>query len=89
MERVAAREDATPDPEETQRRLSSEVAEVESAIALVASRSATRVTIGGLSFGGQLAERFSAVARSKGLRLEPLPWPDDSGCDLVVRRNDE
>jgi len=89
MEDDVARENATPDPGETRRRLSSEVAEVESAMALVASSSATRITIGGLRFGGQLAERFSAIARSKGLRLEPLPWPDDSGCDLVVRRNHE
>jgi hypothetical protein len=89
MERDATRENTTPDPEETRRRLTSEVAEVESAIALVASSSATRITIAGLRFGGQLAEHFSAVARSKGLRLEPLPWPDDSGCDLVVWRSDE
>ncbi|MGA3056419.1 MAG: hypothetical protein ABSE70_00050 [Candidatus Limnocylindrales bacterium] len=89
MERHAARENAALDPEETRRRLTSEVAEVESAMALVASGSATRITLAGLRFGGQLAERFSAIARLKGLRLEPLPWPDDSGCDLVVRRSDE
>jgi hypothetical protein len=89
MERNAAREKAAPDTEETRRRLTSEVAEVETAIALVASGSAIRITLAGLRFGEQLAERFSAVARSRGIRLEPLPWPDDSGCDLVVRRNDE
>ena len=80
---------ATPDPEETRRRLTSEVAEVESAMALVASGAASRITLTGLRFGDQVAQRFSADARSKGLRIEPLPWPDDAGCDLIVRRIDE
>lgn len=79
----------TPDPEETRRRLTSEVAEVESAIALVASGSASRVTLTGLRFGEQVARRFRAEATSKGVRLEPLPWPEDAGCDLIVRRIDE
>ncbi|MGD0019739.1 MAG: hypothetical protein ABSD62_10835 [Candidatus Limnocylindrales bacterium] len=89
MERDAARLDATPDPEETRRRLTSEVAEVESAIALVASGAASRITLSGLRFGEQIARQFQANAESKGLRLEPLPWPDDAGCDLVVRKIDE
>ena len=69
--------------------MTSEVAEVESAIALVASGQASRVTLTGLKFGEQLARRFRAEARSRGLRLEPLPWPEDAGCDLTVRRIDE
>jgi hypothetical protein len=89
MERDPARVTATPDPEETRRRLTSEVAEVETAIALVASGSASRITLTGLRFGQQVAQRFGADARSRGLRLEPLPYPDDAGCDLVVRRIDE
>jgi hypothetical protein len=80
---------ATPDPEETRRRLSSEVAEVESAIALVASGAASRITLTGLRFGEQLARRFQADAQSKGVRLDPLPFPEDAGCDLIVRRIDE
>lgn len=89
MEREAGRSTMEPDPEETRRRLTSEVTEVQGAIALVASGAASRVTIGGLRFGEQVARRFRADAASKGVRLDPLPWPEDAGCDLVVRRIDE
>jgi hypothetical protein len=89
MERDETRPSATADPAETRRRLTSEIAEVESAIALVASGSASRITLTGLKFGEQLAHRFQAEARSKGLRLEPIIWPEDEGCDLIVRRIDE
>ena len=78
-----------PDSEETRRRLASEVAEVEGAMALVISGSASRVTLGGLKFGEQLAHRFLAEATSKGIALDPIPWPEDAGCDLIVRRIDE
>jgi len=76
-------------PDETQRRLTSEVVEVEAAIALVASGSASSVTVSGLRFGEQVAQRFRAEATAKGIRLEPILWPEDAGCDLVVRRIDE
>ena len=92
MEHQKAHEPADPDPEETRRRLTSEVAEVESAVALVASGAASRVTLTGLKFGEQVARRFRAEDQLKRVRIEPLPWPDDSGCDLTVRRiveNDE
>jgi hypothetical protein len=89
MERDPAHVTATPDPEETRRRLTSEVAEVESAIALVASGAASRITLSGLKFGEEVAKRFRADAQSKGVRLDPLPFPDDAGCDLIVRRTDE
>jgi hypothetical protein len=75
--------------DETQRRLTSEVVEVETAIALVASGSASRVTVSGLRFGEQVARRFRAEATARGIGLEPIPWPEDAGCDLVVRRIDE
>jgi hypothetical protein len=75
--------------DETRRRLTSEVAEVESAIQMVASGPASRVTLTGLKFGEQLAHRFQAEARSRGLLIEPIPWPEDAGCDLIVRRIDE
>jgi hypothetical protein len=71
------------------RRLAAEVADVESAIALVSSGSASRVILGGLQFGDQVARRFRADARSHGLRLEPILRPDDAGCDLIVRRLDD
>jgi hypothetical protein len=89
MERDEAGRSATTDAEETRRRLVSEVAEVEGAIALVTSGSASRITLSGLKFGEELARRFRAEARSKGLQLEPIPWPEDAGCDLIVRRIDE
>jgi hypothetical protein len=80
---------SVPDPEETRRRLTSEVTEVQSAIELVASGSATKMTLTGLKFGEQLARRFRAEAGSKGIALDPIPWPEDAGCDLIVRRIDE
>jgi hypothetical protein len=89
MAREAAHSIGESDPEETRRRLTSEVAEVEGAIELVASGSASRITLTGLRFGEQVARRFRAEAQSKGIRLEPLPWPEDAGCDLIVRRIDE
>ena len=89
MERNPARVTATPDPEETRRRLTSEVAEVESAIALVASGAASRITHSGQRFGEEVAKRFRADARSKGVRIDPILFPDDAGCDLIVRTIDD
>jgi hypothetical protein len=89
MERDKAQAAAASDPEETRRRLSSEVAEVEGAMAMVASGAASRITLSGLRFGEQIAQRFRADAGSRGVRLEPIPFPEDAGCDLIVRRIDE
>jgi hypothetical protein len=75
--------------EETRRRLSSEVTEIEGAIAMITNGSASRVTLSGLRFGEELARRFRAEAESKGVLLEPILWPEDVGCDLIVRRIDE
>jgi hypothetical protein len=82
-------DDAAFGPEQTMRRLAAEVADVQGAIALVASGSANSVTIGGLRFGDELARRFEEDARSRGIRLEPILRPADAGCDLVVRRLDD
>jgi hypothetical protein len=89
MERDQTRPSPTADPEETKRRLTSEIAEVEGAIAMVSSGAASRITLSGLKFGEQLARRFRVEAQSRGLRLEPIIWPEDAGCDLIVRRIDE
>ena len=89
MERDPAAVTAAPNPEETRRRLTSEVAEVEGAIELVASGSASRITLSGLKFGEQLAKRFRIDAQSKGVRLDPILFPEDAGCDLIVGRIDE
>jgi hypothetical protein len=64
------------------------VAEVESAISLVASGAASRVTLTGLSFGEAVMARFGSVAAAAGVVLDPMPWPEDAGCDLIIRRND-
>jgi hypothetical protein len=89
MEREPARPTPSSDPDETRHRLASEITEVESAMALVISGSASRVTLSGLRFGEQLARRFEADARANGLRLDPILWPEDAGCDLIVRKIDE
>ena len=75
--------------DQARQRLAAEVTDVESAMALVASGSAARVTLGGLRFGDEVATRFRAEAASLGLRLEPIIGPDDAGCDLIVRRLDD
>lgn len=89
MERDKDNSATTPDPGETRRRLSSEVTEIEGAIAMVRAGAASRITLTGLKFGEELARRFHADAEAKGIRLEPIPWPEDAGCDLIVRRIDE
>ncbi len=89
MESDETRPAATADPAETKRRLTSEISELEGAMAMVASGSASRITLTGLKFGEALSHRFQAEAQSKGLRLEPIIWPEDVGCDLIVRRIDE
>ena len=58
-------------------------------MAMVASGAASRITLSGLRFGEQIAQRFRADAGSRGVRLEPIPFPEDAGCDLIVRRIDE
>ena len=89
MDSDETRPAATADPAETKRRLTSEISELEGAIAMVASGSASRITLTGLKFGEELSRRFQAEAHSKGLHLEPIIWPEDAGCDLIVRRIDE
>jgi hypothetical protein len=78
-----------PDPEETRRRLAAEVQEVRGALVLVASGGASRVTLTGLRFGDELTSRFRPDAEAAGVLLEPIFWPDDAGCDLIVRAIDE
>jgi hypothetical protein len=89
MDRSPVRRSAPADPDETRRRLASELVEVESAVSLVASGSASRVTISGLAFGEELAERLRDEAALRDVALEPIIWPEDSGCDLMVRRSHE
>jgi hypothetical protein len=83
------RQAAPSDSDATRLRLTSEVAEVEAAIALVSSGAALSVTLSGLRFGEQVAKRFAEEAGLKGIALEPIVWPEDEGCDLIVRMIDE
>ena len=72
----------------TAHRLAREVRDVESAIELVRSGAASRVTLTGLRFAEALIERLRDEARRAGVALDPLYWPEDAGCDVTVRRTD-
>jgi len=72
----------------TAHRLAREVGDVESAIELVRSGAASRVTLTGLRFAEALIERLRDEARRAGVALDPLYWPEDAGCDVTVRRTD-
>jgi hypothetical protein len=89
MNSAADHSDRMSGLEQTRSRLAAELADVQSAIALVSSGSATRVTLGGMRFGEELARRFRADAWERGICLEPILRPDDAGCDLVVGRIDD
>ena len=78
----------TSDDRTTAYRLAREIGEVESAIELVRSGAASRVTVAGLRFGEQIVAQLRAEAAAVGVRLEPLYWPEDAGCDVTVRRSD-
>jgi hypothetical protein len=65
-------------------RLASEVADVESAIALVRSRVATTITLTGLRFAQTLANSLAGAAASEGIRLEATFWPEDDLGDLHI-----
>lgn len=75
-----------PSREVTRGRLESELSNVAVAVEMVATGAATRVTVGGLRFGDQLAARFHDEAARRGVSVAPLYWPDDAGCDVVVER---
>lgn len=72
----------------TAHRLAGEIRDVEAAIALVRSGAASRVTLAGLRFAEPVLQRLGAQARREGIALDPLYWPEDAGCDVVVRRID-
>lgn len=75
--------------DETRRQITFEVRNVTGAIALVASGGATRVTVAGLRFGEQVVAQLQAEALCAGVRLEPVYWDDDAGCDVIARKTDD
>lgn len=72
----------------TERRLSRELLELRTAIELVGRGDVERVSLAGLRFAEQLIRRCRAEAARQGVALDPVWWPEDAGCDLVVRRID-
>ena len=72
-----------------ERRLELELREVRAAIDIVEVDAAECISLTGLRFGEQLLRRLRAEAARKGVRLEATWWPEDSGCDLLVRRSGE
>ena len=68
------------------REVDREIAEVEAAIALVRSGGAPDVSITNLRFGEEVLSQIRARGADRGVVLEPLPWPEDTGADVNVRR---
>ncbi|MGH2464593.1 MAG: hypothetical protein ACRDGI_03965 [Candidatus Limnocylindrales bacterium] len=76
---------ASPDRDLTRRSIERELDLVSVAISMVASHVAPSVTLAGLDFGPDVLASSEAKARPRGVLLEPLWRPDDSGCDIRVR----
>jgi hypothetical protein len=76
---------ATP-PDLTTERLAGELADVEASIALVSSGVASSITLTGLRFGQQLVDRLGPSAARGGVELEASFWPEESACDVHVRK---
>ena len=67
-------------------RLRAELADVQASIELVATDVARAITLTGLRFGGQLAERLREPAAAVGVALETTFLPDDTAGDVHVSR---
>jgi hypothetical protein len=78
-----------PDSVAVERELDRELAEVEAAIALVRSGAAAEVSVANLRFGEEVLRQVRGRGADRGVRLDPLQWPEDEGCDLRVRRIDD
>ncbi len=73
---------------ETRRRLDQERSLVESAIAMVAARGSTRVTVAGIRFGEELLPDAERLTRGKGVKVHPIWGLGDGVCDIVVEADD-
>ena len=78
----------TPRGWTTAERLEREVRDVEAAIELVRSGTASRVTLAGLRFAEAVLPPLAEAVKGEGIALDPIYWPEDSGCDVTVRRID-
>lgn len=56
---------------------------IRAAIDVVISGTATRVTVHAVA-GEQILPAARALARAAGVTIEPIWWPDDAGCDIVI-----
>jgi hypothetical protein len=72
----------------TERHLEREYCEIEAAIALVRSGRVSVVSLTGLHFGEAVLRRIHAAGGDWGVTIDPRWWPDDAGCDVVVRAGD-
>jgi transposase len=72
----------------TERHLEREYREIEAAIELVRSGGASVVSVTGLQFGEAVLHRIHAAGGDWGVTVDPQWWPDDSGCDIVIRAPD-
>jgi hypothetical protein len=77
------------DPTAVGRRLDMELGEVRAAILLVASGSASRVVVTGLTFGDVVGAHLKGEAARRHVALSPEYRPDDDGCDLTVVARDD
>jgi hypothetical protein len=73
-------------PDLATERLAGELADVKASIELVSTGVASRITLTGLRFGQQVAERMSAAAARRGVDLEASFWPEETVCDIRVSR---
>ena len=78
----------TPRGWTTVERLEREIRDVQAAIELVRSGAASRVTLAGLRFAEAVLPPLAEAVKGEGIALDPIYWPEDSGCDLTVRRVD-
>ena len=72
------------DPAQAAEKLAAELADVRASIALVSGGVATRITLTGMRFGHQVADRLAGAAALRGVAIETSFWPEDSICDIQV-----
>jgi hypothetical protein len=74
------------DSELTRRSIEREMDLVDGAIRMVGGGGAPAVTLIGLDFGPAVLTASTAAAQAAGVVLEALWLPDESGCDIRIRR---